>query len=224
RKALIAAAVEVFSARGISNSKVADIVKAAGVAQGTFYVHFRTKGDVVDYVVRSFNHNHGTMLVKEAVRHLRHGAHAVIAAQSRAHIQMWRDHAKLFPLFVDHFARHSRDEPLLIRDVADVVAAFAEEVTRSGSVERRVPSREIARIIVTLWRQSGLHVARDQELSVDDAARTLELSTVAIYDALAPGLTAITPKGLAAAYRNIVTAHNKRAAKRKRAVAPVSGG
>ena len=51
RAELAAAAARVFAERGVANTSVSDIVKAAGVAQGTFYLYFATKDDVVLAVV-----------------------------------------------------------------------------------------------------------------------------------------------------------------------------
>ena len=45
RQALVDAAVAVFSAKGVSAASVDDIVRAAGVAKGTFYLYFATKDD-----------------------------------------------------------------------------------------------------------------------------------------------------------------------------------
>jgi AcrR family transcriptional regulator len=44
------AALAVFAARGVAATSVDDIVKAAGVAKGTFYLYFSTKDDVVTAV------------------------------------------------------------------------------------------------------------------------------------------------------------------------------
>jgi len=51
RSQLVAAAAEVFAEKGVSGTTVADIVRAAGVAQGTFYLHFESKDDVIVAVV-----------------------------------------------------------------------------------------------------------------------------------------------------------------------------
>ena len=51
RTEIAAAASRVFLERGVSNTSVSDIVKVAGVAQGTFYLYFETKDDVVLAVV-----------------------------------------------------------------------------------------------------------------------------------------------------------------------------
>ena len=47
RRALILrAAVETFSARGYHSTRVADIIKAAGIARGTFYLYFESKNAI----------------------------------------------------------------------------------------------------------------------------------------------------------------------------------
>lgn len=48
RAQLIAAALEVFAKRGVEDAPVSEIVKRAGVAQGTFYLYFETKNDIVN--------------------------------------------------------------------------------------------------------------------------------------------------------------------------------
>jgi AcrR family transcriptional regulator len=50
RAELVDAALAVFSEKGVSEASVDDIVRAAGVAKGTFYLYFRSKEDVVTAV------------------------------------------------------------------------------------------------------------------------------------------------------------------------------
>ncbi len=47
REAILRAATHVFAERGFFNSKVADIAKAAGVADGTVYLYFKNKDDIL---------------------------------------------------------------------------------------------------------------------------------------------------------------------------------
>ena len=51
RAELVSAAATMFAQRGVANTAVSDIVKAAGVAQGTFYLYFDSKDDAVLAVV-----------------------------------------------------------------------------------------------------------------------------------------------------------------------------
>ncbi|HKJ92995.1 MAG TPA: TetR/AcrR family transcriptional regulator [Longimicrobiales bacterium] len=51
RDELIAAARALFLEKGVANTAVSDIVRAAGVAQGTFYLYFDARTDVINAVV-----------------------------------------------------------------------------------------------------------------------------------------------------------------------------
>lgn len=51
REELLVAARRVFVEKGVAGSTVSDIVRAAGVAQGTFYLYFKAKTDLVSAVV-----------------------------------------------------------------------------------------------------------------------------------------------------------------------------
>jgi AcrR family transcriptional regulator len=63
RKDLIDAAEALFLEKGYDNTAVSDIVRAVGVAQGTFYYHFKSKDDILESVL--------TKNVEEIVRVLR---------------------------------------------------------------------------------------------------------------------------------------------------------
>ncbi len=50
REDLVDAAVAVFATNGVAGTSVDDIVRAAGVAKGTFYLYFDTRDDIVTAV------------------------------------------------------------------------------------------------------------------------------------------------------------------------------
>jgi AcrR family transcriptional regulator len=54
RELLVASAAEVFARDGFHASRVSDIVRGAGVAQGTFYLYFETKQAVFVELVERF--------------------------------------------------------------------------------------------------------------------------------------------------------------------------
>lgn len=66
RADLSAVARRIFAERGVANTAVSDIVKAAGVSQGTFYLYFDSKDDIVLEVVRQMVEEVGAR-VEEAV-------------------------------------------------------------------------------------------------------------------------------------------------------------
>src|SRR3982751_1619268 len=47
REAILRAAVKVFAQRGYFNAKVADIAREAGIADGTVYLYFKSKDEVL---------------------------------------------------------------------------------------------------------------------------------------------------------------------------------
>src|SRR5829696_1606474 len=47
REAILRAAIKVFAGRGYFNSKVADIAGEAGIADGTVYLYFKSKDDIL---------------------------------------------------------------------------------------------------------------------------------------------------------------------------------
>lgn len=51
REALLKAAYELFLTKGIQDTSIADIVKQAGIAKGTFYLYFNDKYEVRDYLI-----------------------------------------------------------------------------------------------------------------------------------------------------------------------------
>src|ERR1700742_3312114 len=50
---IVRAAIKVFARGGFFNSKVADVAREAGVADGTVYLYFKNKDDIL---VSIFNH------------------------------------------------------------------------------------------------------------------------------------------------------------------------
>jgi AcrR family transcriptional regulator len=56
RQAILRAAGKVIGLHGINRASISEITRDAGVAQGTFYVHFKSKSDLVIGFVRYINH------------------------------------------------------------------------------------------------------------------------------------------------------------------------
>ncbi len=50
REAILRAAVKVFARKGFFNSKVADIAREAGIADGTVYLYFKSKDEILHSV------------------------------------------------------------------------------------------------------------------------------------------------------------------------------
>ncbi len=55
RQAIFRAAEEVFGRHGVNRANISEITREAGVAQGTFYVHFQSKRELIDGFVKYIN-------------------------------------------------------------------------------------------------------------------------------------------------------------------------
>ncbi|MCW7754882.1 TetR/AcrR family transcriptional regulator [Desulfobotulus sp. H1] len=54
RQNILDAAVRIFREKGFQKARVSDIVSAAGLAQGTFYLYFRSKEDIARQICKKF--------------------------------------------------------------------------------------------------------------------------------------------------------------------------
>lgn len=53
REAILAAALDMFAAKGFAATRLDDVARLAGVAKGTIYVHFRDKETLFEEIVRA---------------------------------------------------------------------------------------------------------------------------------------------------------------------------
>src|SRR5262245_22293793 len=92
REQLYTHAMRLIDERGYDKVSVEDIVRAAGVARGTFYVHFPAKDDVlIELIRRSDEHIVGRIAASRRQRSLR----AALRATTRGFADMWRERRAL---------------------------------------------------------------------------------------------------------------------------------
>ncbi len=134
RDELVAAAREVFADKGVAGSTVSDIVKAADVAQGTFYLYFKAKGDIVNAVVEQI----GDELIEAIERSAKAsegGAVARLRAFSDTLVAAADDPAtkELAELFHQPGNRPAHDR--LAQRFLPRIAPLVEEIVRQGIAE-----------------------------------------------------------------------------------------
>jgi len=62
REQLLAAATRIFAKKGYRAASVSDVIKAAGVARGTFYLYFRSKQDILFAVIDDLREQQKTFI------------------------------------------------------------------------------------------------------------------------------------------------------------------
>jgi TetR/AcrR family fatty acid metabolism transcriptional regulator len=163
RERILRAAVDVFAEHGYFNAKVAQIAKAAGVADGTIYLYFDGKEDVLLTIFREHTRNYLLSLdqrmanvnraedrLRTAVRHHLEtlGRDRALAVVSQVEL---RHSLKFMSLF-------SQQE---VADYLNVIRKIVEHGQESGTFRRNVHPQLAAKAIfgvldemVTSWMLS----------------------------------------------------------------------
>lgn len=134
RDGLVDAARKVFADKGVAGSRVSDIVKAADVAQGTFYLYFKAKGDIVNAVVEQIG-DELIDAIERSVRASEGGAAARLRTFSDILVSAASDPAvkELAELFHQPGNRSAHDR--LAERFLPRIEPLVEEIVRQGIAE-----------------------------------------------------------------------------------------
>jgi TetR/AcrR family transcriptional regulator, fatty acid metabolism regulator protein len=163
RERILRAAVDVFAEHGYFNAKVAQIAKAAGVADGTIYLYFDGKEDVLMTIFREHTRNYLRTLEQDMANINR--AEDRLRVAVRHHLQtLGRDRALAVVSQVE--LRHSLKFLSLfsqqeVRDYLNVIRKIVEHGQEEGAFRRNVHPQLAAKAIfgvldemVTSWMLS----------------------------------------------------------------------
>ena len=163
RERILRAAIDVFAQNGYFNAKVSDIAKAAGVADGTIYLYFDGKEDLLVNIFRDHTRNYLQSLERE-LAHVRRAEDRIRIA-IRHHLEaLGRDRALAIVAQVE--LRHSLKFMSLLsqQEVADYLGLLRKMVEHGqaeGSFRRNLHPQLVAKAIfgvldemVTSWMLS----------------------------------------------------------------------
>ncbi len=170
RAALRRAAHECFAEQGFVATQIGDISRRAGVAHGTFYVHFESKEAVLDELLAEFN----AALVDKLERAWPAGAEPLGAARALAAVCL--DHWKAERGLVAAFAERAGIDGSLasLRDgISPPVAAFLATRLAELAGGKLRDADLIAHGLLGLWTRVGL------QYLFGDAPRQRAIDTLA---------------------------------------------
>lgn len=163
RERILRAAVDVFAEHGYFNAKVAQIAKAAGVADGTIYLYFDGKEDLLITIFREHT-RHYLHTLEQAMANINRPEDRLRTAV-RHHLEtLGRDRALAVVSQVE--LRHSLKFLSLfsqqeVRDYLNVIRNIVEHGQESGAFRRNVHPQLAAKAIfgvldemVTSWMLS----------------------------------------------------------------------
>lgn len=194
RARLKEAALAAFAEHGYAEASIADITRAAAVAQGTFYVHFSGKEAVLDELLADFNRG----LVEAFGAHdfaapLGFGSdlRPLVTALAGTFLDYWATQRQLVLVFAQRAAAGLRVEEL--RDgINPGLHGFLVEMlsARVGDADRGRLSL-VAHALLALWLRLGMQWLLGGPMSAADRRRFRELLadlTVGMLEAALPDL------------------------------------
>lgn len=176
RERILRAAVDVFAQNGYFNAKVSEIAKAAGVADGTIYLYFDNKEDVLITIFREHTRNYLQSLERELMPVRRHEDR--IRTAIRHHLEtLGRDRALAVVSQVE--LRHSLKFMSLLsqQEVADylnIIRKIVEQGQTEGTFRRNLHPQLVAKSVfgildemVTSW------ILSEKEYNLADQAEQI---------------------------------------------------
>ncbi len=106
RRQILAAAIEVFARKGFHSANVSDVAARAGVSQGTIYLYFKSKEELLETALLSFFEDFGEQAMPALAG--RPTAAAELRALGRSMAEFCRAAEGLFPLFLGYWASSPR--------------------------------------------------------------------------------------------------------------------
>jgi len=153
RQAIFRAAEHVFGRQGFNRAGVADITREAGVAQGTFYVHFSSKKELITGFVQYINREmRQTLQRSSGLARDRRDAELYGMA---AFFEFLKDHREIYRL-VPEFEMISREVGLwYYRKIAEGYLTRLRSAIEAGEI-RGLPPEFLARSLMGLTHFVGL--------------------------------------------------------------------
>lgn len=142
RAQLLDAAQQVFAAKGYHETKVSDIVAAAGVAQGTFYLYFDSKRAVFDALIRSCAQTFAAAVAgfRPLAETEEADAQALesLARQIQVLLGMYRQNAALMHLLLIKAPATDTEAYLAVEEMRRALAGVIEQNLRTAMLRGRV--------------------------------------------------------------------------------------
>ena len=192
RQEILAAAQRCFAGNGFHATTIADIVRASGVSQGTFYLYFQTKDDVIaaladdraqgDALINAIASTEADPIAGLTVLFDLHGeslSDARLADERRVAIQGWAEGL-----------RNDAIRERLLANTARVQAEIARLIERgqaSGQFRADAEPQGVARALMALFRGLTLLATWEGAFDADLTAKSIEDMVRGALSPAAPG-------------------------------------
>jgi len=186
RGSLKKAARQCFAERGYAATQVGDIARAAGVAHGTFYVHFQTKEQLTDELLVELNQHLVERLEKTWQKHASEPPPVLVQELAETCLDVWTRERELLAAFAERAGAAERLATL--RDgISPPVADFL--VARLRALGGEVEDAElVTQALLGMWMRIGLRYVFGPRIPKKTAAALLARLSLGALGAVVPAL------------------------------------
>jgi len=186
RTLLLDAAKRCFEERGYHATGVGDVSRAAGVAHGTFYVHFPSKEAVADEILDEFNQDLARMLSPVLL-----GGERGLTERVRASARLFLERLLRDRPFVTWYAERIAEgasPAVLHRGInPPLYELLSLALAQRAGHEVRARDRLVAHALLAMWIRVGLQVAFEQGPTRKEGEDVLTAMTVGALEQVLRG-------------------------------------
>ncbi|MHA7962506.1 TetR family transcriptional regulator [Paenibacillus sp. CAU 1782] len=186
---ILSAAIEVLSCNGLEKTKISDIVKKAGIAQGTFYLYFPSKLAVLPAIAENMVQK--TMDALHAKIQLNSPIQEQLKQFIETMIQLVHENREQFALCHAGLAsrEYSKEWETIYQPYYDWVSNWLDAILAGGRVRGMLQADQAARFVIGAVQSAAEHpYAPCQDNQSGDLARAEE---VYVFIAQALGLKTV---------------------------------
>lgn len=197
RKAIKEAAVKLMMQLGMDNTQIQDICKEANVAQGTFYVHFKNKEEILNELIEDFNAVIKKSVQSNWVKLISGNIHTALYAIAETYL-IEITHQKALLLILSGSNKGALPVKLLSEGVNPAMRAFITGKLKSKTTLKKFSEEYIGFIIhsiLSVWIGVGIKYAlSDKKVTPAQLKELLVASTIGIVTTHIPETKAILIK------------------------------
>ena len=188
REALKQAALELFTESGFLETSIGAITRAAGVAHGTFYVHFPSKEALLDELLVAFNTGMVGLLLPIWIRPQPLPMPDRVRQTAETFLGYWEEHRGFVEVYAQKIAQGMN--LLELRDgISPEVAVLLTQQLAVLAEEHGVdlPSAQlVVQGLLAMWGRFGLQVLFNDQIDREQALDTLVEMTLGAVERILP--------------------------------------
>ncbi len=190
RQALKDASLECFAEFGYAETSIGAITQRAGVAHGTFYVHFPTKEAVLDELMSEFGQGLTARLAPVFVEVAQQPSQSHIRQLAQVLLDYWQQHRRFIESYAQRIAGGLNVVALRDGLTPQLVDALAAGLTAAADTvgEPVAHPQLVTQAFLGMWLRVGLQYLFNDQVSREAAVEVLERMTWGAAQALLPNL------------------------------------